>query len=550
MLSALNIKNYALIKNLKFEPQKGLNTITGETGAGKSILLGALGLITGKRADTNVLLDKTSKCIVEAHFNISEYDLKPFFESTDLDYEAETIVRREISPAGKSRAFVNDTPVNLAILTQLGSFLIDVHSQNETIQLNSQKYQTEILDGLTDSFGELKTYKAQYKVVNKLKKELNAIVESAEKEKSELDYHSFLLTELTEIDLDAIDGEKLETEIKAIENFSEIKSDLGNLINLLEDSEYSISKNLSEALQLSKNLTKLSPNLASIEERLNSLLFEQEDLAKEITATADNLDIDTDSIEDKIALFDSIQNLYRKHHVDTTEALLIIKQDLEQKTSYASNIDANIDKLKAELEKENAKLLALANKLHLSRSKNNASICKQIEAICTELGMPNTKFDIKHEELDELTNNGLYNIKFMFSANKGISTEELSKVASGGEFSRLMFAIKSILATKTHLPTIIFDEIDTGISGEIALKMGILMQKMSIEHQLICITHLPQIASKGENHYFVYKDNSGKTTSSNIRLLEQSERKIKIAEMIAGENPGETALRSAEELLG
>ena len=248
-------------------------------------------------------------------------------------------------------------------------------------------------------------------------------------------------------------------------------------------------------------------------------------------------------------MFDTLQSLYRKHHVESTEQLLVIKQDLEHKTSYASNIDTNIDKLKIELKTENNKLLALAKKLHTSRSAKNTTFANQIESICSELGMPNTKFKIEHEPLKDLTSNGLYNIKFLFSANKGIATEELSKVASGGEFSRLMFAIKSILATKTHLPTIIFDEIDTGISGEIALKMGEMMQKISINHQLICITHLPQIASKGQNHFFVYKDNSGKTTSSNIKLLEQSERKVKIAEMISGENPGETALLSAEELL-
>lgn len=549
MLSSLNIKNYALIRDLKFTPKHGLNTITGETGAGKSILLGALGLITGNRADTHVLLDKTTKCVVEGHFKIQNYQLSHIFESLDIDYQDTTIIRREITPAGKSRAFVNDTPVTLDALKKLGARLIDVHSQNETIKLNTQNYQSRILDFLTDSHTARESFKKQFNLLKNLEKQLAQIQETAQKEKSELDYNSFLLNELNEIEFEGLDADKLESEVKAIENFSDIKEALAELNQAFESSEYSLIQLISEALQSSKNLSKLSPQYQKIEERINSLYYEITDLSKEITNEDGHLEIDEENITQKIELYNKLQALLKKHQAADAAQLAQIKYDLEDKIAKASSIDESILQLQKKIGLETKKAVDLAQELHQSRSHQNQQINQKIASVCSELGMPETVFEIGFEKLPELKLNGLYDIKFLFSSNKGVKPEEISKVASGGEFSRLMFAIKSLLATKTHLPTIIFDEIDTGISGEIALKMGRIMQEMSKDHQLICITHLPQIAAKGAHHFYVFKDNSGSTTESNIRELIKQERTLKIAEMIGGDQPGEMAIKSAQELL-
>ena len=549
MLTELHIQNYALIKDSSFRPNEGLNTLTGETGAGKSILLGALGLITGKRADTSVLFDKESKCVVEANFNLKNHRLEPLFDQLDLDFEVDTIIRREINSAGKSRAFVNDTPVNLDSLKKLGVFLIDVHSQNETNKLNAQNYQSNILDLLTDSKDALFLYKEQYNLVSKLKKELTEFASNAEKEKADLDYNLFLLNELKTVQLGQIDTEQLEQDVKTIENFSEIKSLLSGLYNLVDEGEYAVSNILGEATSLSKELNKLSSEYSSIDERFQTLFVELQDLSKDLANANDRLELDEDTAEEKIETYNKLQNLLKKHNCESSSELLTIQEGLEDKTQKASNIEVYISELEVKITKEGQRLTKLGEKLHKSRNSNSKEINSKISNLCSELGVPDAVFEHDFQKLDEPSSNGLYLNRFLFSANKGVTSEEISKVASGGEFSRLMFALKSLLAQKTSLPTIIFDEIDTGISGEIALKMGKLMQEMSDEHQLICITHLPQIASKGKHHFFVYKDNTGNRTISNIRKLNDSERVEKIAEMIEGTNPSESALKSADALL-
>lgn len=549
MLHNLYIKNYALIKDTEFCPEVGLNTLTGETGAGKSILLGALGLVSGKRADTSVLLDKESKCVVEATFKLNETFFKPFFIELDLDFEPETIIRREISNSGKSRAFVNDTPVNLEALKQLGTHLIDIHSQHETIKLNSVAYQTDILDLLTDSKPLLSTYQEQYKKVQELKKVLRETINSAQKEKSELDYNLFILKELNEIEYDGLDIEKLENDVKLIENFAEIKNLLSSLHHLLDDGEYSVSNLLGEATTLTKDLSKLSPEHRSFNERLQVIFTEAQDLAKEVSNSNEYLDIDENETQEKIKTYSKTQHLLQKHAVSTVTELSEIKTKLEISTQKASNLDEYIQDLEKQIDQENNDLTNKGKKLFKNRFNNIESMNKSISLLCKELGMPDAIFEVVHSPLETPGKHGLNNIQFMFSANKGRAGEELGKVASGGEFSRLLFSLKSLLAEKTNLPTIIFDEIDTGISGEIALKMGKLMQQMSDKHQLICITHLPQIAAKGKHQFFVYKDNSGTTTTSHIRLLKPDERLRKIAEMIAGENPDTNAIASAKSLL-
>ncbi len=550
MLCSLKIQNYVLIQQLNFKPQEGLNTITGETGAGKSILLGALGLITGQRADVNTLLDKEQKCIVEASFDIGKYNLHSLFETLDLDYETKTLIRREINPAGKSRAFINDSPVTLDVLKTLGNRLIDIHSQNETQQLHTKEYQEDVLDFLSDSFELKKEYTAQYKLLRHLKKQLLDLQSNAERGSKEQEYNLFLLNELSAIKLEEINQKILEDEVKSIENFSEIKSNLAELDQIIESSEISISSLLALSLQQTKNLAKLSGKYSALDEQMLELSTSLQELYKIIVKENESLDIDEDNAQLKLDQYTTLQNLLRKHKVLEVAELIALRDQLIQKTNLVANFDQEISKIEKKLKEENKQLVVLGEKLHKNRSAKSEVINQKIISICQLLGISEAGFKIEFTPTPQATVFGLYDIQFMFSANKGIALQEMSKAASGGEFSRLMFAVKSLLAEKIHLPTIIFDEIDTGISGEIALKMGALMQKMGENHQMICITHLPQIAAKGQHHFFVYKDHSGQVSSSNIRKIESEERIGKIAEMIGGNNPGQSAINSAIDLIG
>ncbi len=550
MLCSLKIQNYVLIQQLNFKPQEGLNTITGETGAGKSILLGALGLITGQRADVNTLLDKEQKCIVEASFDIGKYNLHSLFETLDLDYETKTLIRREINPAGKSRAFINDSPVTLDVLKTLGNRLIDIHSQNETQQLHTKEYQEDVLDFLSDSLELKKEYTAQYKLLRHLKKQLLDLQSNAERGSKEQEYNLFLLNELSAIKLEEINQKILQDEVKSIENFSEIKSNLAELDQIIESSEISISSLLALSLQQTKNLAKLSGKYSALDEQMLELSTSLQELYKIIVKENESLDIDEDNAQLKLDQYTTLQNLLRKHKVLEVVELIALRDQLIQKTNLVANFDQEISKIEKKLKEENKQLVVLGEKLHKNRSAKSEGINQKIISICQLLGISEAGFKIEFTPTPQATVFGLYDIQFMFSANKGIALQEMSKAASGGEFSRLMFAVKSLLAEKIHLPTIIFDEIDTGISGEIALKMGALMQKMGENHQMICITHLPQIAAKGQHHFFVYKDHSGQVSSSNIRKIESEERIGKIAEMIGGNNPGQSAINSAIDLIG
>lgn len=549
MLCSLTIKNYVLIKELNFEPKAGLSTITGETGAGKSILLGALGLITGHRADTQTLLDKDEKCVVEAVFDITNYSLNTFFEDNDLDFESKTIIRREINPAGKSRAFINDVPVTLDILKSLGKLLIDVHSQGETQELHGKEYQVKVVDFLTDSVTLARKYSAQFSALKKFKKALEVLKANANQGSQEQEFNLFLLQELQSINLESIDFNSLESEVKSIENFGEIKTSLASLIQLIDGEEVSVNQLLGVSLQQVKTLTKLSSKYEDLEQKASDIFYNIQELIKTITHENEAMEIDEETAQLKLDQFNVLQTLLKKHRVDNVVQLIEIKEELERKTNLVANFDGEIANLENTIIAETEKLLSVGEKLHEHRLSKSGLVSKRIVSICQELGISEAEFSIDFDALVNPTNFGLYDMRLLFSANKGIALQEMSKAASGGEFSRLMFAIKSLLAEKTHLPTIIFDEIDTGISGEIALKMGALMRKMGLKHQMISITHLPQIAAKGEHHFFVYKDHSGAVSSSNIRLLSTEERTVKIAEMIAGNNPGATALQSAKELL-
>ncbi len=548
MLKQLTIQNYVLIEQLSFSPSSQFNIITGETGAGKSIILGALGLLLGARADTKVLFYQDQKCIIEGEFEVKPYHLKRFFKAEDIDYEDTCILRREINKNGKSRAFINDTPVRLEVIKKLGSRLLDIHSQHQTLLLNTEHFQTYILDSFAQNHKLLNEYQEEYQAYKKALKEYHQLIETSHSAQKELDFNQFLLKELVEAEL--IEGEiqDLEQENEILDNAEIIKATLHNATENLTASDQSLINSLHDVLSAFKQISQFSPVYQSLYERLNSSIIEIEDVSSEIEREEMDIEFDFERAE---FIKDRLNNLYQltqKHNVNTISELLEIQEDLQNKVNQVLNFDDNLAQKKKESEEKLAVAREIADKLSLARKSVIPIIEQQIQELLTDLGMPNARLVIHQEEV-EPTNNGIDKISFLFSANKGIKPEELKNVASGGEFSRLMFSIKYILADKTALPTIIFDEIDTGISGEISIKLGKMMTKMAKNHQVLCITHQPQVAGQGNAHYFVYKDNSQERTTSSIRELTQEERLQEIAQMIGGENPSQIALDNARELL-
>lgn len=548
MLKQLTIQNYVLIEQLSFSPSSQFNIITGETGAGKSIILGALGLLLGARADTKVLFHQDQKCIIEGEFEIKPYRLKQFFKAEDIDYEDICILRREINKNGKSRAFINDTPVRLDIIKKLGSKLLDIHSQHQTLLLNTEHFQTYILDAFAQNHKLLDEYQENYRAYKQALKEYNTLIETSHAAQKELDFNQFLLTEL--LDAELIEGElqDLEQENEIVDNAEIIKATLHGATETLTSNEQSLVNNLHEVLSSFKQISHFSPVYQSLYERLNSSIIEIEDVSSEIEREEMDIEFDFERAEFIKDRLNSLYQLTQKHNVNTISELIEIQDDLQDKVNQVLNFDENLAKKKKESDDKLAFAKEIAEKLSLARKSVIPIIEQQIQELLTDLGMPNARLVIHQEEV-EPTNNGIDKISFLFSANKGIKPEELKSVASGGEFSRLMFSIKYILADKTALPTIIFDEIDTGISGEISIKLGKMMTKMAQNHQVLCITHQPQVAGQGNAHYFVYKDNSQERTTSSIRELTSQERLKEIAQMIGGENPSQIALDSAKELL-
>lgn len=549
MLKKLQIQNYALIKELTFQPNSRLNTITGETGAGKSIMLGALGLILGKRADTKSLFDDNQKCIIEGVFDIDNYHLESLFEENDLDYQKETIIRREITPAGKSRAFINDTPTTLDVLKDIGNQLIDIHSQHDTQFLKKKDIQLTLIDAFSESFGLLKDYQSTFKAYQKSNKALLDLKASAINSKSELDYNTHLLNEL--VALTPVEGEEvdIEKEMKLIDNIEVIKTNLFSAQNALNNEDSGSEKGLYEASSHLKEIELLSDNYAQLSERLQNIQHELADIVSEIESENENIEFDQARSEEVKGRYDQLQALLKKHFCSTAKELIDIQSTLKDKVSSTNNLDEKIESLELDTKKLLLKVNDLGQKLSQKRTECFSKLSYEIELIISQLGMPDAVFKITRSEIAP-TNTGIDEIKFHFSANKGRTPIELKSAASGGEMSRLMFAIKGIMADKVALPTIIFDEIDTGISGEVAMQMGGLMTKTSKRHQIITITHLPQIAAQGESHFFVFKQDNTTQTESSIRELNQAEREQEIAEMIGGKTPSQTALDSARELLG
>ena len=549
MLQQLNIKNYALIEDLSVDFTDGFSVITGETGAGKSILLGALGFVLGDRADTSVLFNKEMKCVVEAHFQLNGNNLQPLFDSNDLDFDTECIFRRELSPQKKSRAFINDTPVSLQVMKEIGSQLVDIHSQHDSLLLTDADFQLHLLDEIAQSQNLLVDYQTNYGVYNSLKRRLNELRETASKNIAENDYLKFQLDELQKVQLKEGEYAEIEQSLNVMENAEEIRSLLFSANGLLENSETAILPQLNELSSAMHRLKQLMPSSEELLQRIESAQLELKDIAYDLERIGDGAQFDEEKLQELQERFDLLSRLMMKHHVKEFEALIALRDELETKVNAFENIDQEIAQTESALKKQETLLRELASKLHALRMKAAKTFGDQVTDLARQLAMPHAVFQIAVELLKDFSPTGLDQVRFMFSANKGIEVAELSKVASGGELSRLMLSIKSVVSQHNYIPTLIFDEIDTGVSGEVAAKIGGIMQGMGTSLQLISITHLPQVASKAAHHFFIYKDNEGARTQSHIKVLSNKERVTEIAKMLSNDKVTPEALKAAEVLL-
>lgn len=549
MLISLSIKNYALIDHLQVDFNDGFSIITGETGAGKSILLGGLSLILGKRADLNSLKNPEEKCVIEAVFNIPNYNLKALFKSEDFDYEEQTIIRREILPSGKSRAFVNDSPVNLNSLQLLGERLIDIHSQHETLQLTSNEFQFQVIDALAKNEDDLQIYKQELKVYKNLQKELKELLNFQAEAIKEHDYNSFLLNELIEANLIEGELETLEEEYETLNNIEGIQDKLAEAYQLLSEEQIGILTALTSLKNVLQKLTSYSSKYQDILNRTQSSLIELDDVFSDINKLQEVIDADPNRLEFVDNRLKMLHNLMQKHVANDILELINIKNQLEEKVAFTENLEDSINKKQVQITTKESDLNKISKGIHQKRIEVVPELKKQLETILGSLGMPNAQFKIDLVFGDIFFVNGKDELSFMFSANKGGNFNELKKAASGGELSRIMLAIKSVLAKYIQLPTIMFDEIDTGVSGEISNKMGDIMLQMSKTMQVFSITHLPQIAAKGHSHFKVYKEDVNEVTQTNLVKLNHDERIVEIAQMLGGIDMSSSAIAHAKELL-
>lgn len=549
MLQHLHIRNYALIEDLSVDFSDGFSVITGETGAGKSILLGALGFVMGDRADTGVLFDKEMKCVVEAQFLLDSESMKPLFELHDLDFDTDCIFRRELNPQKKSRAFINDTPVSLQTMKEIGSQLVDIHSQHDSLLLTDADFQLRLLDEIAKNNGLLAEYQREYGIYNGLKRRLCELKETASKNIAENDYLKFQLEELQKAQLKEGEYAEIEQSLNVMENAEEIKSLLFSANGLLENSETAVLPQLNELSSALHRLKQLVPSSEELLQRVESAQVELKDIAYDLDRLGDNSQFDESQLQELQERYDLLNRLMMKHHLKEFDELIALRDDLEVKVNAFENIDQEIEKAEKALKEQTQLLQGLTQKLHVGRVKASKTFSDQVTDLAKQLAMPHAVFQINVEPLKEFTINGLDQVRFMFSANKGVAVAELSKVASGGELSRLMLSIKSVVSQHNYIPTLIFDEIDTGVSGEVAAKIGSIMQQMGSSLQLIAITHLPQVASKATHHYFIYKDNEGLRTQSHIKVLSKDERVTEIAKMLSNDKVTPEALKAAEVLL-
>ena len=549
MLTTLSIKNYALIDSLQVHFNNGLTIITGETGAGKSILLGGLSLILGKRADLSSVKNASEKCVIEATFDIANYNLKPLFIAEDLDYEPQTIIRREILPSGKSRAFVNDTPVNLNSLQVLGERLLDIHSQHQTLQLTNDDFQFQVIDALAENSNFLQDYSLQLSKFKALKSALKKLQNQKVEAVKELDYNLFLLKELEDAKLVEGELESLEEEYETLNNIEEISERLATSHELLSNQEIGVMPSLTEVKSQLSKLADFSSSYKLVFERVTSSLIELDDVLAEIEDFQESLEADPNRLNTVNLKLQVLHNLMQKHTVSDLAELISIREDLSEKVSVTENLDTAIAQKESELTTIEKELNVFALKITQNRTKAIPGLTKQLETLLETLGMPNARFNVELTKSDAFLNNGKDDLKFLFSANKGGQFNELKKAASGGELSRIMLAIKSILTTYTQLPTIMFDEIDTGVSGEISNKMASIMQQMSKTMQVFTITHLPQIAAKGDTHFKVFKEDVDEVTQTQLKRLNPDERIVEIAQMLGGVNMSSSAIEHAKQLL-
>ncbi|SMD17786.1 DNA repair protein RecN [Pedobacter nyackensis] len=550
MLQKLSIRNYALIDSVDLELDKGLNIITGETGAGKSIMLGALSLILGQRAETKYFFNQDKKCIIEGWFLLADKQLQSLFEENDLDFYKENTLRREISTDGKSRAFINDTPVTLTVMKQIGERLIDIHSQHATLEISDPSFQLSVVDTLADHQSLLTDYRTKFKQYKQQQQHLTELQTKANEARNKQDYEQFLFNELESANLKNDEQEKHETELQMLNNAESIKRSLLTGFNLLSEQETAVLPILKEVVGMLQGIEKFNPAYEALSDRLRSALIELKDIAAETSALEEHIVFNPSRIEEINVRLDLIYSLQQKHRVNNIEELLSIQNQISDNLANLLGSDEEIERLIKALELMHADLEKMAVKLTANRSKAILTTEASVGKVLQKVGMPNAKIKIEQSATAELNKDGKDLISLLFSANSGQPPAPVGKVASGGELSRLMLAIKSIMAKHTSLPTLIFDEIDTGISGETALRVGDVIGELEENMQVICITHLPQIAAKGDAHYFVYKNEQSERTTTGIRKLGNADRVNAIAEMLSGKTPGISAMENAKDLLG
>lgn len=548
MLQSLSVENYALIEKLEIEFKSGLNIITGETGAGKSILLGALGLILGQRADTSSLKDNEKNCVIEGIFDIEKMNLKTFFEENDIDFEKQTAVRRIITPSGKSRAYINDIPVNLTTLRDLGLKLIDIHSQHETLHLSNHQFQLNVVDVVAGNPDLLANYQQNFSTYKKEEQKLQQLIDEQKKNASDYDYYSFQFQQLADAKL--VDGEQhvLEEEERELSNAEAIKLELQFCSEAISEAEGSVLTILKNCHQSLKRIKEVFHRSEALLERIDSTTIELKDISQEIQDLNEKIEMNPERLATVKERLDLIYSLQQKHRVTSVFELIELRNSLDKKISQITNSEEQIAAQRQLTDELLLKLREQASLLSERRKAVSEKIAEYIATQLGELGMPFAKFKIGYLE-SELTNTGFDKIEFLFSANKQLSFQDVAKVASGGEMSRLMLSIKTLLAKQGDLPTIIFDEIDTGVSGEVADKMGAIIKEVSQNIQIINITHLPQIASKGDYHFFVYKESDDNSTSTQIKMLSKEERITEIAKMLSGQNLTPAAIQNAKALL-
>ncbi|TQD39352.1 DNA repair protein RecN [Haloflavibacter putidus] len=549
MLTSLSIKNFALIEDVQLSLQDKFTTITGETGAGKSILLGALSLLLGKRADLNAIRNSEKKCIIEGIFTIADYKLEGFFAKQDLDYDKQSIIRREILPSGKSRAFINDTPVKLQVLTRLGQNLVDIHSQHETLFVGDANYQYRIIDSLANNQSLLATYKEALQNYENLQHRLKKHQLEQQQAAATYDYNLYLMRELQEAELAEGMQEELEQQQNELSNVEALKENLMAAAHLLEQDDVGVTEVLKEVNQRLGSIENFGDTYKNFKERLQSVLLELEDLTMEIANQQENVEADPASLEQVNEKLRKLYALQKKHGITSEKELLDLQKELEEKIDASENSDAVVEELQKEIVRAKQEALGLAKELHQKRQQQTKTFIQQVENILAQVGMPDARLKIIIEFTEKLGKNGADTMQWQLAANKGGKYAELKKAASGGELSRITLAIKSILAKYSSLPTLIFDEIDTGVSGDIAQKMGDIMRTMGENLQVVAITHLPQIAAKGQQQLKVFKETKQNTTVTNIVNLNQESRINELAEMLGGKEKPASAVAHAKALL-